>query len=84
MALLWATGGVVLPLGMVTTRPLWLETRPRVLLVAREEGGADSVVVGASRHHPVLAAAARLLVGPSRWPEDEEVPVLECLSSLVR
>ncbi|XP_050720142.1 lactosylceramide 4-alpha-galactosyltransferase-like [Eriocheir sinensis] len=61
VALLWAAGGVVLPLGMVPTRPLWLETRPRVLLAAKEEDGVNSVVLGASRHHPVLAAAARLL-----------------------
>lgn len=66
VAMLWAAGGVVLPLGVVPTRPVWLEAlRPRVLLATGLQGGVEPVVLGAPRHHPVLAAAARLLVGLS-------------------
>lgn len=63
VALLWAAGGVVLPLGVVPTCPLWLNaSKSQVLLATGLQGGVDPVVLGASPHHPFLAATSTLLV----------------------
>ena len=65
VALLWGAGGLLLPLGVVTTRPLWLEALDHraSLMVLGQRGLVDPAVVWLTRRHPVLAAAARLLVG---------------------
>lgn len=53
----------MLPLGVVPTRPLWLEASSNQMVLAMgPEGRSDPVVFGSSHHHPVLVAASNLLV----------------------
>ncbi|XP_063843573.1 uncharacterized protein LOC135090605 [Scylla paramamosain] len=65
VALLWGAGGMLLPLGVVATRPLWLEASDHqaLLTVVGRHGLVDPVVMCAAPSHPVLAAAARMLDG---------------------
>lgn len=64
VAVLWAAGGVVLPLGVVTTRPVWVEAMGpgSGVVVADPQGKVDPVVLATPAHHPLLTTIAHYLV----------------------
>ncbi|XP_069174118.1 uncharacterized protein [Procambarus clarkii] len=72
VAMLWEAGGVVLPLGVVPTRPLWVEAhgpRSGMLMLGRQDvlhrhsGTLDPVLMAIPAHHVLLEALAYYLVG---------------------
>ncbi|XP_071524000.1 uncharacterized protein [Panulirus ornatus] len=67
VALLWAAGGMVLPLGVVATRPVWVEALgPRSgMLVADPSFRVDPAVLSTPAHHPLLTTIAQYLVNSS-------------------
>ncbi|XP_042879526.1 lactosylceramide 4-alpha-galactosyltransferase-like [Penaeus japonicus] len=67
VSLLWAAGGMVLPLGAIMTKPLMVDAHgPKSGLVAEAEGGGvDALLMAAPAHHPVLLALADQLMNSS-------------------
>ncbi|XP_037797068.1 uncharacterized protein LOC119592313 [Penaeus monodon] len=67
VSLLWAAGGMVLPLGAIMTKPLMVDAHgPKSGLMAlTEDGEVDPLLMAMPAHHPILLAMAEQLMNSS-------------------
>ncbi|KAG7165046.1 hypothetical protein Hamer_G004804 [Homarus americanus] len=86
VALLWAAGGMVVPLGVVMTRPVWVEAAGlgSGILVTGQGGTMDPVVLSSPAHHPLLSALTTYLVNGTNNNFDQITSQSELLTKAVK